>query len=102
VVNDCTGSDVRLDIKPQPAPAVIFFSGRIVDTDRVRMEKALEDAARVRPKPEVVIALHSPGGDHFARLRIALLLQRTAWEPLSYQAPRARALAAPSSSAVLI
>ena len=88
-------ADFRLDIKADHGPAVIFVTGQIVDTDRARMEKALEDIARAKPKSEVVLALHSPGGDHYAGLRIALLVQRKGVGTVIL--PRATCLSACSS-----
>lgn len=64
------------EIKRSTGRVAIHLTGEIVSGDLLRMETKLEEIERRTPKPSVVLTLHSPGGDHFAGLRIALLLRR--------------------------
>src|SRR4051812_37539680 len=58
------------------ALTMMFLDGKITKADLLKVERAIEEAARTRPGSKVLLALHSPGSDHFIGLRIALLLQR--------------------------
>lgn len=69
-------AELKAEASPQPGPTMLSLHGEIVAGDLPRMEAKIEELERQKPGTPIVLALHSPGGDHFAGLRIALLLRR--------------------------
>ena len=76
LLSPASAADIRVEAKPHPGPVMIHLEGKIVTGDLPRMENKLDEIAKQKPKAEIVLALNSPGGDHFEGLRIALLLRR--------------------------
>ena len=70
-------ADIRVEAGPGSGPVTIYLEGRIGPSDLAMMELRLDQIAKQKPRPEIIVALNSPGGDHFQGLRIGLLLRRS-------------------------
>jgi hypothetical protein len=69
-------ADIRLDVARNPAAAMISLTGPVAKGDLMKVQEAVEAAIRQRRDKPIVLALNSPGGNHFEGMLIGLFLKR--------------------------
>src|SRR5215203_3105693 len=67
-------ADVPIDEKP--GAITIRIEGKITAQDFNRLDANIEELAKRRGGREITVVLNSPGGVHFAGLRLGLLFKR--------------------------